>query len=215
MRILNWNDPPDTVLTEAVEYLRQGGLVVFPTDTLYGLGADATNDKAVRRLFKTKRRPFEGALPILVADIEQATGLTKGMSDLALMLGSRYWPGPLTFVIERAPGFRSLALGGGDSVAVRVPNHPIALTLIRAFGRPVTGTSANRSGQPAPLTANDAVAQLDGDVDIVIDAGPTPLGVESTVVDLRGDIPRLLREGAISRQELELATGVRFEVTGR
>ena len=127
MRILNWNDSPDTILTEAVECLRQGGLVVFPTDTLYGLGADATNDKAVRRLFKAKRRPLEGALPILIADIEQATELVRKMPNLALMLGSRYWPGPLTLVIERAPRFRSLALGGGDSVAFRVPDHPVAL----------------------------------------------------------------------------------------
>jgi L-threonylcarbamoyladenylate synthase len=212
MRVLNWADSPDQTLTAAVECLRQGGLVAFPTDTLYGLGVDAGNDKAVDRLFQAKRRPPEVPLPILIATVEQAATLTESMPALALKLGYLYWPGPLTMVLERSPAFESLALAGGDSVALRVPDHAVPLALIRSLGRPVTGTSANRSGQPAPRTADEVVEQLDGDVDIVIDAGPCPLGIESTVVDLRGDAPRLLREGAIRREDLESATGVRFDV---
>jgi L-threonylcarbamoyladenylate synthase len=212
MRVLNWLESPDPTLTAAVECLRQGGLVAFPTDTLYGLAADVGNDEAVQRLFRAERRPVETPLPILVATIEQAATLTASMSILTLKLGDLYWPGPLTMVLQRSPAFESLALAGGDSVALRLPNHDVPLALIRTLGRPITGTSANRSGQPAPRTAEDVVHQLGGDIDIVIDAGPCPLGIESTVVDLRSDRPRILREGAIRRQELESLTGVQFDV---
>jgi L-threonylcarbamoyladenylate synthase len=215
MRVLNWAASPKDVLETAVDCLQHHGLVAFPTDTLYGLGVDALSNKAVRRLFRAKRRPLEGALPILVSDIQQATTLAKNMTDLALMLGSRYWPGALTIVTERTRGFRSLALAGGDSVALRVPNHDIPLALIRALGRPITGTSANRSGQAPPRTAADVAEQLDDDIDLVIDGGPTPISVESTVVDLRSDVPRLLREGAISREKLESSMGLRFETGER
>jgi L-threonylcarbamoyladenylate synthase len=158
---------------------------------------------------------MDAPLPILVGAIDQAAALAETMPDFALKLGALYWPGPLTMVLPRAPSFESRAIAGSDSIAVRVPGHAVPLGLIGAMGRPITGTSANRSGGAAPRTAADVIEQFGGEVDIVIDGGPAPLGVESTVVDLRGDVPRLLREGAISRQELELATGVRFEVTGR
>jgi len=187
--------------------------VAFPTDTLYGLAVDVANDKAVRRLFEAKSRPPSSPLPILLADTAQIEGLVDSTPDLALTLGARFWPGPLTMVFRRALAFQSLALAGGDTVALRVPNHVVPLTLIRALGRPITGTSANRSGQLPPRTADKVVEQLDGDVDMVIDAGACPLGVESTVVDFTGGAPRILREGAITREELEAATGLTFDTT--
>jgi L-threonylcarbamoyladenylate synthase len=211
MRVLNWLESPDPMLAAVVACLKQGGLVAFPTDTLYGLAADVANDEAVGRLFRAKRRPPDAPLPILVATMDQAAGLAKAMPELALKLGAQFWPGPLTIVLDRSPRFRSLALAGGESVALRVPGHDVSLAVIRAAEGPITGTSANRSGRAAPRTADEVVEQMDGDIDIVIDAGPCPLGIESTVVDLRGSRPRVLREGAISRQELESTAGLRFD----
>ncbi len=129
------------------------------------------------------------------------------MPPLALRLASRFWPGALTLVLTRSPGFQSLALAGGETVAVRVPDHPVPLELMRALGGPLTGTSANVSGRAAPVTAMDVAEQLGGQVDIIIDGGRCPGGVESTVVDLTGAAPRLIREGAISRAELESIIG--------
>jgi len=212
MRILNWAQYQSEAIAAAAECLRTGGLVAFPTDTLYGLGADIANDTAVTRLFQAKRRPLDAPIPILISGIQQARAVAKSMPVLALKLGNMYWPGPLTMVLERSPEFHSLALAGGDSVALRVPHHAVALAVIRDVGRPVTGTSANISGQVAPRTAIEVVNQLEDEVDIVIDGGPCPLGVESTVVDLRGKTPRLLREGAISREELQAVFGIPLEV---
>jgi L-threonylcarbamoyladenylate synthase len=212
MRILNWLESPGPTSAAAVECLRQGGLVAFPTDTLYGLAADAASDEAVHRLFRAKRRAPDAPLPILVASHEEAARLAKAMPPLALKLGHLFWPGPLTMVLERSPAFHSLALGGGDSLALRVPDHAVPLRLLRGLGRPITGTSANKTGQAAPRTATEVVDQLDDDVDVVIDGGPCPLGVESTVIDLTEDPPRLLREGAVSREELETIAGVKFDV---
>ncbi|HUS83310.1 MAG TPA: L-threonylcarbamoyladenylate synthase [Dehalococcoidia bacterium] len=212
MRILIWAQHQSEAIAAATECLRQGGLVAFPTDTLYGLGADIANDSAVTRLFQAKRRPPDAPIPILISGIQEARAVAKSMPVLALKLGNMYWPGPLTMVLERSPGCHSLALAGGDSVALRVPDHAIALAVIHGLGRAITGTSANRSGQVAPRTATDVVRQLEDEVDIVIDGGPCPLGVESTVVDLRGKTPRLLREGAVSREELEGVFGFPLEV---
>jgi L-threonylcarbamoyladenylate synthase len=212
MHILNWTEAPEQALAEAVDSLNQGRLVAIPTDTLYGLAADVTKDEAVRSLFQAKNRPPSSPLPILVRDVIQAGTLAIALPELALRLASAYWPGPLTMVLRRAPEFHSLALAGSDAVALRVPAHDVPLAIIDALGRPITGTSANRSGEEPPRTAAEVVDQLDGDVDIVIDAGPAPVGVESTVVDLREEPPRILRAGAISRQELESATGLEFDV---
>ncbi len=214
MRIFSWSESPDAALTAAVDSLRRGKLVAFPTDTLYALGADATNDDAVRRLYEAKRRPLDAPLPILVADITQARELTEGVPDLALTLARRFWPGPLTLVLRRADAFHSLALAGGDTIALRAPDHPAPLALIGLLERPITGTSANRSAEPPPRTAAEVAAQLGDEVDIIIDAGPAPIGVESTVLDLTATPPRILRPGAISREQLEAAAGVKFQLGG-
>jgi len=192
---------------EAVDCLRRGGLVAYPTDTLYGLGAAAGDDRAVRRLFQAKNRSLGNPLPILVASVDTAQEIAQMEPSLALRLASHFWPGGLALVLPRSPGFHSLALAGGDTVAVRVPNHRVPLALIRELGQPLTGTSANISGRPPPLTAAEVVEQLGESVDIIIDGGRCPGGIESTVIDLTGESPRLLREGAISRAELESVIG--------
>lgn len=207
MRMIAAPSTADISLTEAVDCLRRGGLIVYPTDTLYGLGVAAGDDGAVRRLFQAKNRPLDNPLPILVASAEEAQWIAQMEASLALRLASRFWPGGLTLVLPRSPGFHSLALAGGDTVAVRVPNHRVPLGLIRELGQPLTGTSANLSGRQAPLTAAEAAEQLGERVDIIIDGGRCPGGIESTVIDLTGESPRLLREGAISRAELESVIG--------
>jgi L-threonylcarbamoyladenylate synthase len=207
MRIIAAPSAADPSLTEAVDCLRRGGLVAYPTDTLYGLGAAAGDDGAVRRLFQAKNRPLDDPLPILVASVEAAQEIAQMEPSLPLRLASHFWPGGLTLVLPREPGFHSLALAGGDTVAVRVPNHPVPLGLIQELGQPLTGTSANVSGGRAPLTAADVAAQLGERIDIIIDGGQCPGGMESTVLDLTGESPRLLREGAISRAELESVIG--------
>jgi L-threonylcarbamoyladenylate synthase len=207
MRIIAAPSAADLSLTEAVDCLRRGGLVAYPTDTLYGLGTAAGDDEAVRRLFQAKNRPLDNPLPILVASVEAAHEVAQMEPSLALRLASHFWPGGLTLVLSRSPGFHSLALAGGDTVAIRVPNHRVPLALIRELGQPLTGTSANISGGQAPLTAAEVADQLGERVDIIIDGGRCPGGIESTVIDLTGESPRLLREGAISRAELESVIG--------
>lgn len=194
-------------LALAVDCLRAAGLVAFPTDTLYGLGAAATSDEGVRRLFQAKKRPPDSPLPILLSDRGQVQQVAREMPDLALRLASRFWPGSLTLVLRRNREFRSVALAGRDDVAVRVPGHPVPRELIEGLGEPITGTSANMSGERPPVTAQEVAEQLGERVDIIIDGGRTPIGVESTVIDLVGETPRLVREGAISRAQIEAVVG--------
>ncbi len=209
MRVLNWSQSADSALAAAIECLQQGGIVALPTDTLYGLAADITNDGAVRRLFEVKKRPLDLPVPILIAASSEAPWRAE-MTPLALMLAERFWPGPLTIILNRKPTFNSLALGGKDSVGLRVPDHAVPLAVIGLLGRAITGTSANLSGEPASLTAGDVLKQFEEGVDILIDAGPAPLGAESTVVDLRQERPCLLREGAVGLEELEAVAGIPF-----
>ena len=197
------------MLDQAVGCLRAGGLVAYPTDTVYGLGAAADNDDAVRRLFQVKQRPSDKPLPLLLASTEQVAEVATDVPAVARRLMEAFWPGGLTIVLRRAPSYRSLALGGGDTVAVRVPDHPIPRELVATLGRPVTGTSANRSGGPAPLTAADVREQLGGQIDLIIDGGPCRGGTESTVIDCTVAPPRLLREGAVPRGDVERVIGDR------
>ena len=191
------------VLERAVQCLRAGGLVAYPTDTVYGLGAAAGNDEAVRRLFEAKDRPLDRALPLLLASAEQVGLLAVDVPPVAHRLMAAFWPGGLTLVLRRAPSYRSLALGAGDTVAVRVPDHPIPRQLVEGLGEPITGTSANRSGARSPRTAAEVRRQLGDMVEMVIDGGPSPGGVESTVVDCTVDPPRLLRQGAVAWEDIK------------
>ena len=195
----------EAVLEEAARCLQDGGLVAFPTDTLYGLGAVASQERAVERLFEAKERPGDRPLPIFVASAADVDGVATEVSPAARRLMETFWPGGLTLVLRRHPRFHSPALAGGDTVAVRVPAHPVALELLRRVGEPLTGTSANLSGRPGPRTAGEVRRQLGGRVDLIVDGGPCPGGVESTVVDCTVDPPRVLREGAVPAERVAAA----------
>ena len=194
-------------LEEAVRSLNSGGVVVFPTDTLYGLGADVFSLAALQRIFSIKGRRADLALPVLVAGLDQVEAVAQPMSAQAQRLAERFWPGPLTLVMRRSPDLPGLVTGGADTVAVRMPGHPVPLELARRLGRPITGTSANRSGQPDLLDLSALENQLGDLVDHIIQTGPVPAGTASTIVNVTGDTPQLLRGGAISLEEILEAAG--------
>lgn len=193
-------------LERAVAALRRGGLVAYPTDTVYGLAARASDDRAVERLFEAKGRPRDQHLPLLIASMDQVSMLVHNLPGSARRLMRAFWPGALTIVLRRADGYHSSAVG--DTVAVRVPDHDIPRELSRLLGEPITGTSANVSGGPEALTAGDVRSQLGQQVDFVIDGGACEGGEPSTVVDCTVDPPRIVREGALGREEIERMSGV-------
>ncbi len=186
--------------------LRSGGLVCYPTDTVYGIGAAAGDDAAVRRLFAVKGRPPDKALPLLLADTSDAA-LVAELTPLAKALAARFWPGALTIVMRKAPEYRSLALAGGETAALRVPDHEVVRAIVRGLGEPLTGTSANRAGASPPVSAQEVAFQMREMVDLVIDGGPCQSRVESTVVDITHDTIEVLREGPVSKEEIEEAVG--------
>jgi len=194
---------PDAV-AEAAAALRAGGLVAFPTETVYGLGAAARDPAAVARVFAAKGRPADNPLIVHVADAAGLADLAADVPPVAHDLAARFWPGPLTLVVRARPGLPRVTIGGLDSVAVRVPGHPVALALLRAAGVPVAAPSANRSGRPSPTTAAHVLADLGDRADVVLDGGPTAIGVESTVVDVRSGAPVILRPGAVTPADLGL-----------
>lgn len=189
--------PDPATITEAAALLRAGGLVIFPTETVYGLGARGLDAAAVERIYIAKERPPEKGLILAVAAPEQVTLVAHGVDARARRLMERFFPGPLTLVLPARDVVPAIVTGGGPTVAVRMPDHPVALALIRACGSPVAAPSANRSGEPPPRTAEEALRGLDGRVDLALDAGPCPVGTPSTIVDLTTSPPRILREGAI------------------
>ena len=199
-------DDPECA-AHAARLLQQGEIICYPTDTVYGVGAAATNDAAVRRLYAVKGRPLSKPLPLLIHDSASASFVAE-VTPLAHTLMARFWPGALTIVMRKLPDFRSLALAGQDTVALRVPNHDLVRDVIRLLGEPITGSSANRSGARSPVSASEAALQLGEMVALVIDGGRSPGGVESTVVDITGT-PAIVREGAITRVEIEQAVGKR------
>ena len=193
----------------AAQLLRAGELVVLPTDTVYGLAAAASNDAAVRRLYAVKGRQPDKPLPLLIANTLEAQEIAE-VPPLAQQLMSRFWPGALTIVFRKQPGFRSAALAKQETVALRVPDHDLVRDIIRLLGEPITGTSANRSGSRAPVSAAEAAFQLGEMVALVVDGGRAPGGVESTVVDVSEGAPRLVRESAVARDEIERVLGRRL-----
>ncbi len=190
-----------------ISLLRQGGLVAFPTDTVYGLGACASLAAAVERVYVVKQRPRHMALPLLLASTSQIGEVAYPVPEVAWLLAYRFLPGALTLVLPRSSAVADIVTAGAATVAVRVPAHPIPLALIDGVGAPVVGTSANRSGQPSPLTAGEVCAQLGDEVDLVIDGGRCPGGGESTIVDVTGEVPVVLREGVIPVLELRKVCG--------
>ncbi len=192
----------------AAKVLREGGLVAFPTETVYGLGADARNDRAVAAIFEAKGRPRFNPLIVHFRHLAAAAEETV-FDSRARALAERFWPGPLSLVLPRAPGSRIslLCSAGLDTLAVRVPGHESAQALLNACALPIAAPSANPAGRISPTRAADVVAALGDRVDLVLDAGACPIGLESTVVDLSGDTPRLLRPGAVTREALEEQLG--------
>ena len=187
--------------------LRAGGLVAFPTETVYGLGADATNPAAVARIFAAKGRPSTNPLIVHVADLETAKRYTAIWSDAMQTIGAVWWPGPIALVVPRAGGIVDAATAGRPTVALRVPDHPVALALLRAFGGPVAAPSANKSNHVSPTTAQHVRDELGDAVDVVLDGGPCAVGIESTVLDLTGVVPTILRPGGVAREEIETLVG--------
>lgn len=183
-----------------------GGLVAFPTETVYGLGADARNDWAVRGIFAAKGRPADNPLIVHVPSAEEAQAIAV-LDGRAQALAARFWPGPLTLVLVARTGVSLVARAGLSTVAVRCPDHPLALALLRLTGRPIAAPSANRSGRPSPTSALDVLEELDGRIDAVLDGGVCRIGVESTVVDATGEHLTLLRPGGLPREAIEEVTG--------
>ena len=194
--------PQIDFLTEAVNILKNGGLVAFPTDTVYGLGANALDEKALKRLFTVKRRSLAKPIIILVSDSEKIRPLVKEVSPLIKSLTGKFWPGPLTIILEKSQEVSLLLAGGTSSVGVRCPDNEIALTLLKMVGLPVATTSANLSGQPAAVEINQVLADFEGKIDLAIDGGRCTLGIESTVLDLVVAPPLILRPGAIPAREI-------------
>lgn len=194
---------------QAISILKQGGIVAFPTDTVYGLGACISIPQAVERIYQVKERPRSMALSLLLADKSQIGEVAEPVPPIAWLLADKFLPGALTMVLPRAKSVPDIVTGGGATVAVRIPAHPVPVALARGLGAPIVGTSANLSGKPSSLTAEEVYAQLGNKVDLIIDGGRCPGGKESTIVDLTGEAPVLLREGAISREELEQVCGIK------
>ncbi len=197
----------DHEFLRAVDALRSGGTVAYPTDTVYGLGSHGLDPDAVRRVFTIKQRPVTMAVPLLVADLEMLRFVVACLPNIATDLVERFMPGPLTLVLRRSPVVPDIVTAGGDTVAVRIPDHAIPRRLARELGAPIVGTSANRSGMPSPVSAEEVRTQLGADVDLILD-GVCSRGVESTIVDLSGKSPVILRQGALSAEEISRVTGV-------
>lgn len=185
-------------LDEALAVLREGGVVAFPTDTVYGVGADPLWEEAMAALFQAKGRPAEKAIPLLISQVSQIEAVAREVPVAAEALARCFWPGPLSLVLRAQEEVPAIVRAGGDTVALRMPDHPVALRLIGAFGRPLAVTSANLSGHPAPATAEEVLKQLRGRIPLLVDGGRCPGGEPSTVLDLTVDPPRILRPGPVT-----------------
>jgi L-threonylcarbamoyladenylate synthase len=194
-------------IAEAAVLIRSGQLVAFPTETVYGLGADALDPAAVDRIYQAKGRPAYNPVIVHVADAGQARELAARWPSVADRLADRWWPGPLTLVVPKAIGMPDAVTAGLPNVALRVPAHPVALALLKAAGRPIAAPSANRSGQVSPTTAAHVAEGLGDAIGLILDGGPTTIGIESTVLDLSGPRPVILRPGMVTRPELEAVVG--------
>jgi len=197
--------PPDIQrqVDRGISILKRGGIVAFPTDTVYGLGACANLHQAVERVYQVKERPRNMALPLLLAHILQISEVADPVPLIAWRLVCNFLPGALTIVLHKSNSVLDIITGGGLTIAVRIPAHPIPVALAEGLGMPIVGTSANLSGKPSVLTADAVCSQFGDKIDLIIDGGRCPGGRESTIVDVTGETPVILREGAISREELK------------
>jgi L-threonylcarbamoyladenylate synthase len=199
--------PDKASIKQAALIIKKGGLVAFPTETVYGLGADAFNPKAVAKIFEAKKRPYFDPLIIHIDDRRLVKKLCRKVNKRAKILMDRFWPGPLTLVLPKSKAVPDIVTAGLDTVAVRVPSHPVALALIKEAGVPIAAPSANRFGKLSPTEARHIFKQLKNRIEAIIDGGRCPIGVESTVVDVSSKIPRILRPGGLPIEELKKALG--------
>lgn len=204
---INKKKPEEEKLRRAADVIKRGGLVAFPTETVYGLGADAYNPEAVRRIYAVKGRPGDNPLIVHIADPATLDSLVRFVPHEARTLCERFWPGPLTLVFDRREELPPEVSAGLSTVAVRMPANPIALGLIRAAGTPLVAPSANLSSRPSPTRAGHVLEDLGGLIDLIIDGGKTAIGMESTVVDFTAGPPRILRPGAVTAQDIAAAIG--------
>lgn len=195
-------------ITDAVATLRAGGLVAFPTETVYGLGADASNETAIKKVFAAKGRPHDHPLIVHIASAAQLNAWAREVPPAVHTLAQKFWPGPLTLILKRVQGVSDLVTGGQDTVALRVPSHPVAQALLHAFGGGIVGPSANRFGRVSATTAEHVRQEFGDAVDCVLDGGACEVGIESTIVDLSGAAPALLRPGCITAAQIEAALGL-------
>jgi L-threonylcarbamoyladenylate synthase len=189
----------------AARILAWDGLVAFPTDTVYGVGAHAFQPDAVERIYVAKIRPRDKAIPILLAQADDLALIAEGITETAWLLAERFWPGGLTLVLPKRASVPNVVSAGGPTVAVRVPDHPLPLALMAALRAPLAATSANISGHPSPVTAQEVETELGGRIELILDGGQCPGGVPSTVLDLTTDPPAVLRAGAIAVEEIKAA----------
>ena len=195
------------VLAEAAAILREGGLVAFPTETVYGLGANALDETAARRIYEAKGRPSDNPLIAHIADFEALAPLTAEIPEAGRKLAEAFWPGPLTMVFKKSGVVPHGTTGGLETVAVRMPSDPVARELIRLAGVPIAAPSANTSGRPSPTRAEHVLQDMDGKIEMIVDGGPVGIGVESTIVDVTEEIPTLLRPGAVTMEMLRSVLG--------
>lgn len=201
------NDIDMEVIEQASDILKAGGMVAFPTETVYGLGADALDEKASAKIYEAKGRPSDNPLIVHVADTKQLEPLVKNIPDTARKLMDKFWPGPMTLIFEKSDIVPSGTTGGLATVAIRMPNHPVALSLISNSGVAIAAPSANTSGRPSPTTAQHVETDLDGRIDMIIDGGAVGIGIESTIVDVTVNPPMILRPGYITNKMLEDVVG--------
>ena len=200
-------DPRDPALQTVGDILRRGGLAAIPTETVYGLAANALDDCAVRGIFRAKGRPADNPLIVHISDVSQWAPLVQEIPEEAKKLANAFWPGPLTIILPKSDLISSVVSGGLDTVAVRMPSHPVARAIIDSAGVPLAAPSANTSGKPSPTTAQHVKDDMDGKIDCIVDAGPCSVGVESTVLSLAGKKPRLLRPGGVTPEMLMQVLG--------
>jgi L-threonylcarbamoyladenylate synthase len=204
---INPDFPQRIHIQKAATILRRGGLVAFPTETVYGLGADALNEKAVARIFAAKQRPNWDPLIVHVRDVAMAQSLAKNLPSVFDTLAAKFWPGPLTMVVEKHARVPDNVTASQPSVAMRLPRHPVAALLLAETGQPIAAPSANKFGRPSPTRAEHVAEDLPSSVDLILDGGPTLLGVESTVLDLTQSPPAILRPGGATREQIEATIG--------
>ncbi|HYV06936.1 MAG TPA: L-threonylcarbamoyladenylate synthase [Blastocatellia bacterium] len=204
---LDADHPQPELIAKAASIIQAGGLVAFPTETVYGLGADAMNERAVQRIFEAKGRPADNPLIVHICDRAMLDLVAEDVSAKAEALIAAFWPGPLTLVLRRDPRVAESVSAGLATVAVRIPNTRIASELIRRAATPIAAPSANRSGRPSPTTAAHVATDLDGRIDMILDGGKTKIGIESTVLDMTSEPPVILRPGWVTREQLTNAIG--------